>query len=691
MKKYNIVLQDGIKDCGASCLSMIIKYYKGDVPKEYLRSITGTTNSGVNALSLIEAGRKIGFETKGVHGDVLNIETRFLPCIAHVLIEGKYKHFVVIYEINIKKDYIVIGDPAKGLIKMRIESFKKISTKNFLFFHYIKKIPKLKTENKIKLLVIRLIYDNKNLIITTILLSILFIICSIVTSYNMEFIINKSLNFNSKPNLYFIIVLLILIYSLKSITEYYRNLLINFLNHKLDYTIFISSFYHIISLPYLYYKNRTTGEVITRLNDLNEIKSFISMAMITLLVDILMLIVSSIFLLSLNRDLTFIVGLICVVYIIIKIIINNFLESNLREVKENNSRNNSYIIEIINGINSIRGLNIIEKVSTKFSILFNKLLSSSYSYSNILNLDNFITNIFFNIIYLIVIYFFSKDILLGNYTVSKLITYTALITYFFEPIKNILNLDFNYRKAKIIINRINELLMLEEESLYMDSSKINIIKGDIKIDNLNYSYNNKKYLIKDFSADIKEGEKVTICAPSGYGKSTLAKLIVRYLDVPKKSIFIGNKDINDFNLWILRENITYISQNEFLFTDTIYNNLIIKTTCDDKIIEKVCKNSLVDEIVKERDTDLSMMLEENGSNISGGERQRIILARALLKNSNIYILDESFSEIDVERERKIIKNIKKDYKDKTFIVISHRYENNDLYDKVINLEVNNGN
>ena len=691
MRKYNIVIQDGIKDCGASCLLMLIRYYKGDVPKEYLRSITGTTNNGVNALSLIGAGKKIGFESKGVHGDVININDEFLPCIAHVLIDEKYKHYVVIYEINKKKDYIVIGDPAKGLIKMRIDSFRKISTQNFLFFHYIKKIPKIKKDNKIKELVIRTIYDNKNIVVLSGILSILFIICSIITSYNMEFIIDKSLNFNSRKNLYFIMLLLIFIYSLKGITEYYRNLLINFFNHKLDYNIFPSSFYHILSLPYLYYKNRTTGEVITRLNDLNEVKNFICNAIITFLIDILMIITSIIFLFILNKKITILTIIICLLYVLTKLVINRFLESSLSDLKDNNSTNSSYMIELINGVNTIRGINIIDKVSTKFLILFNKLLSSNYSYNNLLNVDNTLTNTFYNIIYLVIIFISSKEIIVGNYEISKLITYNALLIYFFDPIKNILNLDFSYRKARIVIERINELLLVEEEPIYTDDKRMTIVKGDIKIQNLSYSYDDKNYLIKDFTSTIKEGEKVIVCAPSGYGKSTLAKLIVRYLEVPSNTIFIGDKDINDYNLWILRENVTYVSQDEFIFTDTIYNNLTIKNTCDDEVLEKTCKNILVDEIVKDRETNLNMLLEENGSNISGGERQRILLARALLKNSNIYILDESFSEIDVERERKIIKNIKKNYKDKTFIVISHRYDNNDLYDKVINLKESNGN
>jgi ATP-binding cassette subfamily B protein len=233
-------------------------------------------------------------------------------------------------------------------------------------------------------------------------------------------------------------------------------------------------------------------------------------------------------------------------------------------------------------------------------------------------------------------------------------------------------------------------LSLEEENNYTDMSNITVIDGDISINNLSYSYDNKNYLIKDFYLDIKKGEKVVICAPSGSGKSTLAKLLVRYLDVPKNMIYIDSKDINDYNLWTIRENITYVSQEELLFTDSIYNNLTIKNTCDIKKIDDICKKTLIDEITSARSTDYNMLLEENGSNISGGERQRIILARALLKESKIYILDESFSEIDVERERIIINNIKKDFKDNTFIVISHRYDNNDLYDKVINLKEING-
>ena len=690
MKKYNVVMQDGIKDCGVASLLMIIRHYNGDAPKEYLRDLTGTTKEGVNALSLIEAGRKIGFETKGVHGDVINIEKRFLPCIAHVLIDNKYKHFVVIYEVNKKNNYVLIADPGKGLVKMNIESFRNISTNNYLFFRYIKKIPIIKAQNQIYLNLIKVISDNINIVLLVTFLSILFILTSIVVSHNMEFIIDKSLNFRSKQNLNIIIIIMILIYSLKLITEYFRNILLNFINHKIDYSIITTSFYHVLSLPYLYYKNRTTGEVITRLNDLSDIKELISNLIVTLFADLLLLIVVLFFLFKINTSFTLIILLITVIYIIFKIIINNLLSNKLREVKENNSKESAFAIELVSGINTVRSLNNIEKMITKFSLKYNKLLSSSYSYTNLLNVENLISNLFFNIIFLYTLFKGSYEVLNNSFTLSKLITYTSLLTYFFNPVKNILNLNFMYKKVKIVVERINELLSLEEEPTYVDTSNLSLVDGSIYIKNLSFSYDNRNYLIKNFNMDVKRGEKIVICAPSGYGKSTLAKLLVRYLDVPKNMIFIDSKDINDYNLWTLRENITYVSQDEILFTDSIMNNLIIKNTCDEEKIDNVCRDTLVDEIVNSRNTDYNMLLEENGTNISGGERQRVILARALLKESKIYIFDESFSEIDVDRERKIVSNIMKDYKDKTFIVISHRNDNNDLYDKVINLKEVNG-
>ena len=196
----------------------------------------------------------------------------------------------------------------------------------------------------------------------------------------------------------------------------------------------------------------------------------------------------------------------------------------------------------------------------------------------------------------------------------------------------------------------------------------------------------KKYILNNFNKTFKEGNKVLITGQSGCGKSTLAKLISGFIETRKNKIFIGKSDITDINLWNLREDITYVSQDEYLFNNTMFENINIRNARDKNKIIEIAKCMLLEDITSNNKSGYNMILEENARNISGGERQRIILARTFLKNSAIYILDETFSEIDTKKERIILKNIFKQFKDKTIIVISHRLDNSDLYDEVFNME-----
>ena len=182
---------------------------------------------------------------------------------------------------------------------------------------------------------------------------------------------------------------------------------------------------------------------------------------------------------------------------------------------------------------------------------------------------------------------------------------------------------------------------------------------------------------------------ILILGESGIGKSTLLKLIYKYYDVDRGQIFINGYDINDYTLADIRGNITYISQNEMLYTDSIRNNIILDRNISENDFLNVCKMTYVDEIIKDNILGYDYITEENGSNLSGGQRQRIILARGLLKNSKIIMIDEGLSQIDIKLERIILENLFWTYQDKTFIVVSHRENNTDLYDRVIRLRGKN--
>ena len=685
MKRYECVMQDGPKDCGICALLTIIKTHGGLVSKEYLRNLTNTNSNGVTAFSLIEAGRKMGFYSEGVSGDVLKIEDKYLPCIAHVIMDNKYKHFVVIHKIDRKNKDITIADPSRGIIKMDVDKFRKISTDNYLLFIPNKTIPVMKENNLIKNKIIDFIYNNKNILLTIIAFSFLYTLINIIITFNFQFVIDRAITYNSINNLYLISLLFILIYTLKNTLEFSKEKLLYFLQHKLSYTLINDSLNHILSLPHLYFKNRTTGEILSRVSDLDNLKDLICDFIVTIFIDLAITIVSFFALFSINKRLFLTILIVLIMYSFTVFIYNKVIENDIRIIKEENAKINSSIIELINGVNTIKSLNILGKVKEDFSILYNNYLNISYEFTKKINNKKISENIISNILTLIILIIGGSLVIKEKLKLSSLITFNSIIFYNFSSLSNILNINLLYKKYKIIVERINELLNIKEEKIYFDLNPIKNITGCITINNLSYKYGDN-YVFSNISMTFNDGKKILITGDSGSGKSTLAKLIAGFIEVKRNKIFIGKNDINDINLWNLREQVTYVSQDEYLFNNTLLENINMKKTRDKNKIVEIAKCMLIDEIANKSKSGYNMILEENARNISGGERQRIILARTFLKNSSIYILDETFSEIDVERERIILKNIFEKFKDKTIIVISHRFNNNDLYDEVHNME-----
>lgn len=679
-------MQDGVKDCGICSLLTIVRYYNGNYSKEYLRTITNTTKDGVTAFALLEAAKNIGFDAVGVTGDALDIAKKNLPCIAHVVIQNKYKHFLVIYKIDKKNKVIMLADPSQGLVKMNVSDFEKMSTKVFLFLKPNKKIPYVKNESKVKNIIYNFLSENKMSLFIILILSFLYNIISIMTSFNFQLIMNYALKYGSKYNLYIIFISMLILYILKELLIYIRNLVVNFISLKLDYSLITSVYSHILSLPYSYYRNRPVGEVIMRINDLSELKDSVSQLIVTFLLDIFLIIITLIFLYMINFKLTLIVIFVLILYFLVTFIYNKFLFKMIRLNKKDSSAVNTFMVESIEGVMSIRGSNTFLQFKDKFSSLYNNFIISSYNFFKKYNTLNFLNNFLVSILIVVIITMGSIFVIDGNMDSSSIITYYSVLCFFLEPVKNVANFDVVVKKSRISIERIEELLMVEEEKILLDNQKITGKLKNILFKDVTFSYDFKNNVVNKLNLKIDEGEKVVIYGKSGSGKSTVAKILTRYLDVERGKVFINGYDINDYNLWSIREGITYVSQNEFLLTDTIYNNINMKGTRDAEYIFDVCKMIGVDKIVKFKNGGYNMILEENGSNISGGERERILLARAFVRDSDIYILDESFSEIDSLSEREILGKIFSKYKDKMIIVISHRMDNNDLYDRRICME-----
>lgn len=680
IKKY-IVLQDGNKTCGAACLLSIIKYYGGNIGIDRLLELTNTTKDGTNFYNLQLAAKEIGLISKGYKIDSINLlEDIQVPFISQIVINN-YKHFVVVYKV--KNDKITIMDPAKGMRKITTKEFINLWTGNILMIKPYKKLPIYNEDNYVLKVIKEIIYKNKKILYNLFSLTLIVTLFTCIYGYYFKIIIDKLLQTN-KLNLLIISMIFLIIITIKILVEYLRNNLLLYLNQKIDLSIITTTINKIISLPYSYYKNKTTGEIISRINDLFYIKNVISKIIVNIFLDIILSIITFIILFNINKELTFYLIIIAIIYLIIFLVFKKVTKNMTNIIQEDNSKINSTLVESISSYETIKGLNLENKVVKKINKLYLNSINNNLIFSKIINTQELFKDLFESIIILFLIYQGSIYVMDTKMTLGSLITYNSLVYYYLSPIKNSLDFYKEFFYAKNSIKRINNILNYKYEKL--DTKTNLVLNGDIIFNNLSFSYNNQDNILNNINLNIKDKSKVLILGPSGSGKSTLLKLIYKYYDTKRDNIYLNNYDINDFTLKDIRENITYISQNEILYTDTIRNNIILDRNIKESDFINICNLTCINEIINNNILSYDYPIEENGANLSGGQRQRIILARALLKQSKIILIDEGLNEIDINLERKILQNIFNYYKDKTFIIISHRLDNIDLYNTVINIE-----
>ena len=683
--KYPFVRQDGIKDCGVASLLMILKYYGGGASKEYLRELTHTTKDGVDAYSLLEGAKKIGFSTKGVRGNIEDLDSIDLPCIAHVILDNSYQHFVVIYKNDIKKKQLTIADPAKSVKKITYQEFKKISSNQFLLLYPDKKIIVQNQKSYVWKFLLAFIKENKSKFLLLFLVSFLFTILGIVLSFQFQFLLDYVIQYNSKYNFISFLILYSFIIFMKEWFGLLRNLLLQYVNHLLSKELIMNIYHHLLSLPYLYYKNRTTGEVVSRIQDLENIKDFIGKMFVTCFIDSFLLIFSFMVLLKINHKLTLYLTLLTILLIIILIISWKLISTKMRALREKNAFVNSYLIESISGMETIRGFGIEDYVEHQFSEKMIDYQKTSYQTHKMFIMLQHIRNFIEEYGSFLILASGTWLVVNNQLELSSVVTYYFLLSYFLDPIRNLFDIGFSWKEAKISIERINELYQVNQTSCDKKLKK-EVVDGNIVLKDVCYQYSPKKKLLMNVNLKIKSHDRILIYGKSGSGKSTLAKLLAGVLFSDEGNVILDSYPITEYNEKSLKSNICYLSQNEMLFQDSIYQNIYLDSERNYQDFLDICSLCMVDEIVENHPLKYHMLLEEDGFNISGGERQRVLLARAILKDADIYIFDESLNEIDVDRERKILQNMFDKYPDKTFIIISHRYHNNDLFNRKIEMK-----
>ena len=665
MDKKLVIKQNGYKDCAVACLVSVMKYYGYNPLYEEVSYLLKVDKNGTNAYNIINGSRSLGFDGYGIHysADEILSSNITLPIICHVIKDNMY-HFIVVYEV--KKKYLIIMDPSSNVTKITKEKFKSIYNGTSLFIYPVKKI-----DNTIKhKTLFEFIFDYlkalKSLIIKSIILSIIITVLSLITSFYLKIFIDKNHNY------YLVIITIIFLFItiLKNILIYIREKIVNRIEIKMLSYINTNINNNLFNLPYLFFKSKSTSEVESRFDDLSSFKEIIN-KLISLFINLFFIIFGFIILLSISYKLLLISSLEILLYFIITFIFKRIIMSNSEELLISNSLYKKSLNESINGYETNKNINMINNTIKKNEIKYLSYLNKLSNYEFIINKEFLFKNIITDIMYIIMLFIGIKLVINNEITLGELIVFNSILFYYKEPLKNIFDLTHNISYLKLIYKRINDLFVVIKTHEISDSYEF---KKDIIINNLSYSINGIDNIFSNISLRIDYGSKYLIYGKSGNGKSTLMKIILKYLTDYKGEILFENINLKDINSSVIQDNFTYVSQNSYLNNDTIKNNIIydrdISISEYEEIIN-ICNLNKLRNNSKLRD---NFIIEDNGFNISGGEKQKIILARSLLKKSNYIILDEALSEVDINEEIDIINKIIKKYKTKTIIYISHKEE-----------------
>ncbi|HFI0556365.1 TPA: peptide cleavage/export ABC transporter [Streptococcus suis] len=687
--KRTFVPQIDARDCGVAALASIAKFYGSDYSLAHLRELAKTNKEGTTALGIVKAAQEIGFETRAIQADMSLFDMNDVPYpfIVHVNKEGKLQHYYVVYQT--KKDHLIIGDPdpTVKVTKMSKERFSSEWTGVAIFLAPEPSYKPHKDKKNGLMSFLPLIFRQRALIFYIVLASLLVTLINIGGSYYLQGILDEYIPNQMKSTLGIISIGLIITYILQQMMSFSRDYLLTVLSQRLSIDVILSYIRHIFELPMSFFATRRTGEVISRFTDANSIIDALASTILSLFLDVSILTIVGGVLLVQNTNL-FLLSLISVpIYIIIIFAFMKPFEKMNNDVMQSNSMVSSAIIEDINGIETIKSLTSEESRYQKIDSEFVDYLDKSFKLSKYSILQTTLKQGAQLILNIVILWFGAQLVMNGHISVGQLITFNTLLSYFTNPLENIINLQTKLQSAKVANNRLNEVYLVESEfSNSQTLTDSQFLTGDIRFEDLSYKYGFGRDTLSDINLTIKQGDKVSLVGISGSGKTTLAKMIVNFFEPYKGRITINNNDLKLIDKKTLRQHINYLPQQAYIFSGSILENLTLGANqlISQEDIIRACEIAEIRQDIEQMPMGYQTELSD-GAGLSGGQKQRIALARALLTKAPVLILDEATSGLDVLTEKKVIDNLMA-MTDKTIIFVAHRLSISERTNQVIVLD-----
>ena len=700
MRKINFpsYIQADAKDCGPTCLRIISKYYGKSISLQQIRNLSETTREGSSLMGLSDAAEKLGYKTLGLKIDFTTlIEDIPLPCICHW---NKY-HFVVIYKID-KTGKVYISDPSYGLITYSKEEFIRFwignnadenteegvilvleTTPSFFQNEFDENKSKAsfsflsKYLLKYKFLVIQLAVG----LLAGSLLSLIFpFLTQSIVDVGIQ---NQDLNF-----IYLVLLAQIMLFIGRTGLEVIRSWILLHLSARINISIISDFFIKLMKLPISFFDTRMTGDIMQRINDHHRIEQLLTTSSLNTLFSLVNLIIFSIILLFYDYRLfiVYLVGAVCYIGWIL-FFLKRRKELDYKRFSQV-SQEQSKVIELINGMQEIKLQNAEKQKRWNWEFVQVKLFKVNIKSLSLEQWQSVGGNFINQMKDILVSFLSAKLVLSGNLTLGMMLSVQYIIGQLNSPLLQLVDFIRQTQDAKISLERLGEIHDKEDEENTEEQYATEIPQTDIEIENVSFRYiGSDQFVFENLNLTIPYQKTTAIVGASGSGKTTLLKLLMKFYEPNTGEIKLGNTNIKNISPRFWREHCGVVMQDGYVFNDTIAENIAVgEDYIDKQKLRKAVEIANIKDFIEELPLSYNTKIGNEGIGISGGQKQRLFIARAVYKSPEYIFFDEATSALDANNERIIMENLEQFFKGKTAIVIAHRLSTVKHADKIIVLD-----
>ena len=671
LRRYPVRYQPEATDCGPACLGMVADFYGRDIKHARLRELACVSREGCSLFSMAEAAEDIGFLARGVAVEGIDdLKSVRLPAIAHV----GTNHFVVIYAVVGKR--VVVADPARGLLRVTLKSFRENWGGTLLLLRPATAAASGE-EARPRGLIRYLPYlrPHRGIIVQVLIAALALQILGLVIPFTTQTVIDRVFVHGEASLLHALLAAMIGAAVFSAMISALRALLLYDVVRAADQAL-VSDFHHrLFRLPLQFFASRKVGDLLVRFADNEKVRHFLTTVATGAVLDVALGVVYLVVLLYYDAGL----ALIGLVPVPLLALLTWFVTPRLRRIQREHvvrqGEMQSALVESLSNVVTVKGASAEQTERRRYEGLFDRLLDTELSGVRLMTLSQALGTLIGACGQAAVIYVGAHHVVAGTLSVGAYVAFAAVLAQVLAPATRLLRVWESFQDTAVSLERLSQVFdATPEEPSAERLLELRAVEGHVRIEKVTFRYERDlDPVFEDLSLEILPGERVAIVGRSGAGKTTLVQLLMKLYEPERGSVLIDGHDLRNVSARSLRRFVGFVPQRVELFSGTIQENISVGRELDPEAIISAAKAAGIDEAIQRRPHGYNTLVgERSTARFSGGELQRIAIARALAGEPQLLILDEPTSALDMEGEAALLRAFDDASKGKTVVLLAHR-------------------